>query len=66
MSLVGMHDLFAEEYWTDFSTYSGSGICDKKWINGRQDIKTHMKTALTGYSKWKNASVPQGLTFLIL
>ena len=42
MSLVGMHDLFAEEYWTDFNTYSSSGICDKKWINVRQDIKdTH-------------------------
>ena len=65
VSLVGMHDVFAEEYWTDFQIYSGSGICEKKWIDGRQDIKALMKTALSGYGQWKNATVQEGVYLII-
>ena len=65
VSLIGMHDVFGEEYWGAFQTYVGSDICDRKWIEGRQAIKTHVQTALTGYGQWKNATIDEGI-FLIM
>ena len=58
--LIGMHDVFDEKYWKAFPTYEGSGLCDKRWIDGRGTIKNHLRTALGGYGQWRNTSIEEG------
>ena len=67
MFLIGMHEVFDENYWQAFSSYVDSGICPADWKDGLPQVKANLETALRGYSAWKGAHLASGfITFCSL
>ncbi|XP_071507091.1 uncharacterized protein [Diadema antillarum] len=54
--LIGMHEVFEEDYWMLFDDYVKRGLCSSSWIQDLDTYQSNVEAALNGYAEWKNAN----------
>ena len=59
VTIIGMHELFDEDFWTMFPEYVDTGYCKKSW--NRTDTWNNILKAMKGYATWKQISASHGM-----
>ena len=64
--LIGMHEIFDDDYWQAFERYVDEGLCDGNWISTLATTQANFETALDNYVVWRILIAATGIFLALL